>query len=233
MRILIVEDERHAAERLIDLLKTTLGEEAESIKWLPTLTAGSCHIWEQQVDLLFLDLNLNDEDGFELLQQSVSGAFHTIVVSGSVDRAIEAFDYGVIDFIAKPVSKDRLQEALNKFNNVLKVSGALKIISIVEDSVIKTIDIDSVEYFQKEEKRIKIKTSNGLTYSTRKTLKKLSQLLPSSFFHVHKSYVANLNFVSQLSKPAPGQYQLHLKSGAQIPLSRSAYSKIKDKINVI
>ena len=66
------------------------------------------HLVENEVDVLLLDLNLQGHDGFELLKNQVAKAFHTVVISAYGEKALEAFDYGVLDFIEKPFEAERL-----------------------------------------------------------------------------------------------------------------------------
>ncbi|MBK7227614.1 MAG: hypothetical protein IPH97_01775 [Ignavibacteriales bacterium] len=62
-------------------------------------------------------MNLNAKDGFELLKQVVSQSFHTIVISANINRAIEAFEYGVLDFIPKPYNIERLKAAFQRLQS--------------------------------------------------------------------------------------------------------------------
>ena len=80
------------------------------------LQQGLGFIKEQSIDLLFLDLNLNREDGYELLEEVAAESFHTIIVSAYKDRAIRAFEYGVLDFVAKPYTEERLSLAIQRIH---------------------------------------------------------------------------------------------------------------------
>ncbi|MFT5677052.1 MAG: two-component system response regulator LytT [Paraglaciecola sp.] len=103
--------------------KWQIEQQQENNAWITKITVAHDlddadeFINENCIDLLLLDLNLKNRDGFQLLQQSVAGAFHTIVVSANVHRAIEAFEYGVLDFVVKPFSKPRLAAVFARFNN--------------------------------------------------------------------------------------------------------------------
>ncbi|MEO1370054.1 MAG: response regulator, partial [Acidobacteriota bacterium] len=100
---MIVEDEALVARRLRRLLVDILGADRVEILWSPDLPDARRRLADgTRIDALFLDLNLNGRDGFDLLSEAVAGRFETIVVSAHAERAIEAFEYGVLDFIAKP-----------------------------------------------------------------------------------------------------------------------------------
>jgi two-component system response regulator LytT len=104
MRILIVEDERPTAEDIKMLVEHILNKEITSIHIETTLDSAMWYLKEKSIDVLLLDLNLNSKDGFQLLKQVVSQSFHTIVISANTNRAIEAFENGVLDFIPKPAT---------------------------------------------------------------------------------------------------------------------------------
>ena len=87
-------------------------------------------ILEEQYDLLFLDLNLNGQDGFDLLHSAAAATFQTIIITANREQASLAFDYGVLDFISKPILEKRFKMAVDRFlsdsnpqREALKVSG--------------------------------------------------------------------------------------------------------------
>ncbi|TGN10401.1 response regulator transcription factor [Leptospira ilyithenensis] len=121
MNILIVEDEPIHARYLRRLLEKVLGNDIEAIFHEASLVQSENYLKESQIDLLFLDLNLFGENGFDLLNTVPTTNIFTIVVSGNTDQALSAFEYGVIDFIAKPVSEDRLRLALERYDSFRRI----------------------------------------------------------------------------------------------------------------
>ena len=132
MRILIVEDEEMAGRMLKNILIGILGNGIESIQVQRSLIASQCFVLDHPVDLLFLDLNLHGEDGFDLLKNAAAGAFHTIVVSAHTDRAIEAFEFGVLDFVHKPYGEERIRLALGRYEKGL-TNSRIKYLSIARE----------------------------------------------------------------------------------------------------
>ena len=108
MRILIVEDEPLLAGRLERLCREILGSRLETVRIATEFDEASARLAESPIDVLLLDLNLGGADGMDLLKASVAGSFHTIIVSANTEQALRAFEFGVIDFVAKPCMKDRL-----------------------------------------------------------------------------------------------------------------------------
>ncbi|TGM61490.1 response regulator transcription factor [Leptospira vanthielii] len=114
MKILILEDEPVHAKYLTKLLNTISGVSIDEIKHVSSLDEANIHLKQSSIDVFFLDLNIFGSDGFEILDQFPTTTVNTIVVSANTDNAIRAFEYGVIDFLAKPVSEDRLRLALER-----------------------------------------------------------------------------------------------------------------------
>lgn len=114
MKILILEDEPVHAKYLTKLLNTFSGFSIDEIKHVSSIEEAEIQLKGSPINLFFLDLNIFGSDGFEILDRIPTTTVNTIVVSANTDNAIRAFEYGVIDFIAKPVSEDRLRLALDR-----------------------------------------------------------------------------------------------------------------------
>ena len=108
MNILVVEDEIMAARHLCRVLREILQEKIQSLHHVDTLDDAQQYLQSHGIDLLFLDLNLSGEDGFELLSDVVSSNFQTIIVSGNIDQALRSYEYGVLDFVPKSETSVRV-----------------------------------------------------------------------------------------------------------------------------
>ena len=97
MKILIIEDEARIAKRVERMTKEFFLNTLQELTCVHSLTEGIEHIQNNQLDLLLLDLNLNGENGFDVLKNSVSEPFHTIIVSANKHQALTAFEYGVLE----------------------------------------------------------------------------------------------------------------------------------------
>ena len=102
MNALILEDERSSAIRLAKLIVNHENGKNLQLYFSESISETEKIFTEKTIDLLFLDLQLNSEDGFDLLKRIVSESFYTVIVSAFTDRAIEAYNYGVLDFVPKP-----------------------------------------------------------------------------------------------------------------------------------
>ncbi len=117
MNVLILEDEKSSALRLKRLILKHDKSKDFNLFFAENLTEAKTYFANEKFELLFLDLQLKNEDGFSLLQNLVSESFLTIVVSAYSERAMEAFDNGIFDFIAKPVFEERLFKSLDRFHS--------------------------------------------------------------------------------------------------------------------
>jgi two-component system, LytTR family, response regulator LytT len=228
MKILIVEDEEMAGRMLRKILTDLLGERIESIQVQKSLISSRCFLWEHQVDLLFLDLNLQGQDGFELLKGATAGSFHTIVVSAHTDRALEAFEYGVLDFVAKPFTEERIQRALERYTDGL-TNSMLKYLSIISEGRVSLVPIENVHYIEACAKQVKIFQSDGSVVLCNKLLQNIEKILPAHYFRIHRSFIANLNEIREILSPPDRKYRVILNNGDTLPLSRNAYTMLKDK----
>ena len=229
MRILIVEDERPIAEDIQLLVEQILNKEITSIHIETTLDNAMFYLKEKPIDVLLLDLNLNAKDGFQLLKQVVSQSFHTIVISANINRAIEAFEYGVLDFIPKPYNIERLKAAFQRLKSSHALDGhSIKYLSVKKGFEIKVIPIEEVSYFKSANiyAELHLKDERIVIYD--KPLKQLVPLLPPNYCRIHKSYIINLEKVDSIQTLGGGKYRVLLKSGECLPVSRHKISLLKN-----
>ncbi|OGU61368.1 MAG: hypothetical protein A2V66_15910 [Ignavibacteria bacterium RBG_13_36_8] len=229
MIVVIVEDEPFIAERTERLVKEILKNKLTRVVIKESLPGAMHYLNEHQIDLLLLDLNLSGKDGFELLKKAVAGSFHTIVISAYTDRAIEAFEYGVLDFIGKPFTVERLKKAFDRLNNVtMKNKYPTKYIAVRKNEKLQLIDVDKINYIKGAGIYSEIVLMDGSVELHNKSLNKLDVILPSNFIRTHKSYIVNVRYIKSLSTLGGSKYELELTSGEIQPLSRHKYKEIKE-----
>ncbi|MFK8055192.1 MAG: LytR/AlgR family response regulator transcription factor [Saprospiraceae bacterium] len=235
MNLLLIEDEASVARRLERLLRKILGDQISSLHVGSSVDAARDYLQDHPVDLLFLDLNLNGEDGFTVLQHLLAEACDVIVVSAYGDRALEAFDHGVLDFVPKPFREERLRRAVQRYLDgqpsadhplkklAVKRRGRVVLVDVNDIIMIQGADIYSTLHLKSENENAK----QGATELTEKTLESLERLLPSNFSRVHKSYIVDMNACQEILVEGGGRYQLLLADGRTVPLGRTRYQAIK------
>jgi DNA-binding LytR/AlgR family response regulator len=229
--VLIVEDEPLLAQRLERFCRELLGAELESIRCCSRFAEASARLDESPIDLLLLDLNLNGRDGMELLAASVAGSFHTIIVSANTDQALRAFEYGVIDFVAKPFSRERIEQALRRVREREgRAAGAAKFVAVRKPGKVELVPVDRVLYVEGAGAYAELVLDDGKRELHDKTLEKLHALLPPVFERVHKSYVVRLSAVKALHASEGSHYELELRNGVRLPVGRTRYKDLREKL---
>ena len=224
MNILIVEDERVSARRLERLTKEILNERVTSIICVETLYDSKKYIKNHQIDVLILDLNLHGQDGFTILKDVVSESFQTIIVSANTDRAIEAYNYGVIDFVPKPFEKTRLLKAFERLEG--GTNFAAKVLVVRNQGQIQIIQIDRIKYLRGAGDYAELHLHNGSVILHNKSLEALNKILPPSFLRIHKSYIADLHRIENVNIYGGGKYKCIFKDGTILPVSRTRYKDL-------
>lgn len=230
MKVLIIEDESRIAKRVERMTRDILGSNLSSLAVINTLHEGLSFIEENSLDLVLLDLNLNGEDGFDLLARTVSGAFHTIVVSANTDQALRAFEYGVIDFVPKPFNQDRLEQAFNRVVSESKDQlHSVKYLSVKKRQTILLVPIEEVVYAKGAGSYSELILRNGSKELHDKSLEKLEQLLSPLFERIHKSYLVKMTELKEVKVSSGSKYLAALKNGELIPIGRTKYKDLKEK----
>lgn len=226
---MIIVDEARIAKRIERFSRAILGTQISRIHHCSSLFEGLDYLDHHPVDLLLLDLNLNGADGFEVLKNVVSGAFHTIIVSAYKEKAITAFEFGVLDFVPKPFDKSRLQMAFDRMGEGKKAKQAVKFLAVRKKENILLVDVQDIRYIQGAGIYTEIHLTDGRKEIHDKSLEKLPQLLPASFERIHKSYLVDMRGVREIIVQSGSKYSLVLKNGETLPIGRSRYKQLKAK----
>ena len=229
MNILIVEDEFPTAEYTQQLCREILGNQLGSITMVHDLAEALEHVGQHPVDLCLLDLNLHGESGYKLLQTAAAQSFHTVIISAYPDQALEAFQYGVLDFIVKPYGKQRLMEVLNGVKERTKKHDAsTRYLSVRANEGYRLVKTEDIHYMKSDGPYVELHFKDGKMELLTKTMNRLEQILPTCFLRTHRSYFVNLNEIDSFYHSGGGTYALSLKDTTVLPLSRSKYKILCD-----
>lgn len=224
---LIIDDEQLARERLKKLLAgfqqtfTIIGEakngnEAEKL------------INKLEPDLIFLDIEMPGQTGFELLSKLKKIPI-IIFCTAYEEYSLKAFDTNSVDYLVKPVKLERLQKTVDKLSslkNNLASSNLLQVIQDISEKkevkkmtsiTIKKGDkiifekLENVSHFQAEDKYVLVHTEKGKEI-IEQSLTKLENKLPDYFIRVHRGYIINTNFIQDFQKYFNSRYLITLKN---------------------
>lgn len=230
MNILIVEDEPPVARELRRQMKNLLGNSAITIRIESSLEGARCYFTEKPVDLLILDLDLDGDDGFKLLDIVHDLNFYTIVVSAGSERAIEAFERGIVDFLPKPCTEARLQIALNRLQERKRKKPVMKKLAIPTDTGLQILNSDNILFFSADGKKTRAYMNGGQVLFLKRNLGAISGNLPDTFIRVHKSYIVNTPHITEVQQVSERNYHVILSDNSEIQVSRSYTHKLKEII---
>ena len=176
----------------------------------------------------------------ELVDQPISVIFTTAFD----EYALKAFETSAVDYLLKPITEERFDQALTKWKNTRKEepSKALNEISkqpddqlrivIKDGSSIKIIPIGDVMYLEAYDDYVKVHTPDK-TYLKKKTLTYYEKTLNNQqFVRIHRSFIINLNELTGIQPFEKNSYRAILKNGERIPISRTAYGPLKESLGV-
>lgn len=229
MKILILEDEPAAARMLRRTLLEVAGCDIESVSIEHSLVGGEARLWDRQVDLVMLDLELAGHDGFDILKESAAGAFQTIVVSAYPERAIQAFEYGVLDFVAKPYDAARIRAAIDRYRRG-KWCAAAKFLAVPVNERIVVIPMEDIMYFEASGRSVLVHRRGGEVFRCARKMRDLAGMLPPHFIRLHRSFIANEADLAEIIVHPNKKYGVRLSGGGTLPLSRECYRSLRDRI---
>ncbi len=230
MNILIVEDYPQVAKRVARLTREILGDSVTTLKCVPSFQEAEAHLLRFSIDLLLLDLNLGGRDGFDLLKRAVAKSFQTIVISANGDRALEAFEHGVLDFVPKPFDLKRMQKAFSRLNGGKSVSEPVRYLAVKELGRIRLVEVQDILYIKGAGNYSELVLSNGSAVLHEKNLEGLTLLLNPHFERIHKSYLVRLAAAEDLVIHGGGRYSLVLKNDEVLPVGRTRYKELRRRL---
>lgn len=220
MRVIILEDEPMVARRLERVTRQVLGARLRSVHCVSTIDSAVAQLNRAEESVLLLDLNLSGEDGFDVLRGAMAEPCSTIVVSANTNRALEAFELGVVDFVPKPFTAERLELA---FDRLVERRGAerTRYLAVYITGRIDLIPLDNVVAIHGDDDYSSIETVGGERRLHKRTLAQLETLLPSTFQRVHRSHIVNLMQAKRIFIDESGSRRVLLANGSEVPVSRS------------
>ena len=184
---------------------------------------------DNMVDLVFLDVEMPEEFGFSLLDQI---AYHpkVIVTTSKTEYAYQGFEYNVADFLKKPFTYQRFQEAINKviaaIENTAKEKGEDHLFIKAEGKLIR-LENSNILYIESLGDYVKFVTPDK-KYVTLNTIKNLEEKVNRQvFMKVHRSFIVNISKVDNIRDNS-----LFI-NGNNIPISKSHKSEVLKRINVL
>lgn len=243
IKTLIIDDEPLARALIQNFIKIDTdfevvgeaGDGFEAIKLIHAL----------EPDFLILDIQMPKLTGLELLELLPKPPI--VVFSTAYDQhAIEAFEKNAIDYLLKPFSRERFAKALQKVKEKIEVAAdtsqeikslltsqnpekSLDRVVIKDGAKIEMVHFQDITYLETYGDYVWIHTEKR-KFLKQKTMKDFEKLLPNSFLRVHRSFLVNISYIQKLELYEKNSYQLLLKNGVRISVSKSGYKELKETL---
>lgn len=234
IKTVIVDDEIHAQNLLEKTLHTYFPNKFYVAEKCISVDAAVMAIKKYEPELVFLDIQMPEKNGFELFKYFDTINFEVIFTTAHNKFALNAIKRSALDYLLKPISHIDLSDAVKKFERKNAGSFAQKKLSLllenlnVNDQNVHKIAFPTLEgfelihtnqilYCKADSNYCCIKKIDGFTKTATKTLKFVEEILPTNTFkRIHKSYVINLNYVVRYHR---SNKEIELTNGEKLPVS--------------
>lgn len=245
-KALIVEDEEPARIVLYQYIKKhpeieIIGEATDGFTAVKLIN-------ELRPDIIFHDIQLPKLNGFEIIE--LIDYCPIIIFTTAYDQyAIKAFEMNAVDYLLKPFSLERFNDALNKAINKINSNDFEKnkfkqLIEKVNESnekidriviksgtSIKVFPLDQIIYIEAQDDYVMIYTTQS-KHLKEKTMKYFETHLPQNqFIRIHRSYIVNIDYIVQIEHLAKETYLAILKNGTKLKISDSGYKLLRQRLN--
>lgn len=243
IKAIIIDDEQLARDIILAFLKPF--DNIEVVQQCSDGFQGLKAIQEIKPDLIFLDIQMPKITGFEMLELIENPP--VVIFSTAYDQfAIKAFELNATDYLLKPYTQDRFNEAVKKAVQKIEsdTSGQNEIQSLneakeslgesIDRIVVKTgnkiqiLALDHINHFEAQDDYVAIHAEQG-KFLKQIRMKHLEENLPSKeFVRIHRSHIVSVAGIEKLELYEKDSYLLSLKNGKQLPVSRSGHSRLKE-----
>ena len=238
IRAVIIDDIPEA----ISVLKSDLENYCVNIDVIGSaegVVTGAKSIREQKPDLVFLDIQMKDGSGFDLLEIVPDVQFKLIFTTASDEFAVKAFKFSAVDYLLKPIDPDELMDAVSRVESQDKPTQR---IDLLKENFVKTkrialntlekihiVNIDEILRCESNINYTMFYFVDGTKLLVTKTLKEFDNLLSEhQFIRVHQSHLINTNFIKEFLKSAG---EIVMKDGTRVPVSTRKKQVLMDMIS--
>jgi two-component system LytT family response regulator len=244
IRVLVVDDEPLARSGMIALLQREA--EFEVVGECKDGAEAVTRITELKPDLVLLDVQMPEADGFEVLRALGADRMPAVIFVTAYDQfAVKAFEVNALDYLLKPFDDERFAAAIGRARRVLRQGGdgmadlGRRLAGLLEQNAAATaahpltrlivketgraifLSVDELDWIEAADYCVKLHV-RGKAHLLRQTLQSLeARLNPQRFFRVHRSAVVNLDRIKEIQPLFKGEHVVILQDGTRLKLSRS------------
>jgi len=245
IEVLIIDDEMPARQKLQIFVEndprfTVIGQAKNGQEALDKIS-------ELKPDLLLLDIQMPGMTGFDVLRLMDKSSPAIIFTTAYDKYAVQAFEVSAIDYLLKPISKQRLQQALEKVTSLPTPNWDKRITQVLTElehkEYIKTLPVrhlqrvsllkvEEISFIISEHRLINVYNNNNQRFWTNESLTQLeSRLNPEQFIRIHRNAIINLNAVFEIQTWDSGRLKLHFTDDRELIVSREYAKKLRVHLN--
>lgn len=238
LRVLIVDDELLARQRIEDLLAKEPGVEI-----VGTASNGDeavDAIARLRPDVVFLDVQMPGKTGLEVVEAVGVEAMPAVIFTTAYDRfAVKAFEVSAADYLVKPFDDERFLQALRRARKTIEVKKSgpdaprpeyLERIPVELRGQMRVVPVARIDYITASGPYAELHVE-GHTYAIRERMQALEgQLDPAVFMRVHRSAIVRLDRIDTLRRASGGDYAVRLKDGTELSVSRSRREELERRL---
>jgi two-component system LytT family response regulator len=245
IRAIIIDDEERARNTLRALLKEYCPQ-VEVVGICANIPEGVLNINQKRPQLVFLDIEMPEYNGFELLSFFREIDFQIIFVTAYNEYALKAFEVSAVDYLLKPVDIDKLKIAVEKAAkrlgspdiqhnvDVLKdtfKTGQFNKIALPVSEGLLFIEVPDIVYLEAEGSYTNVWLKNGAKILVSKKMKFFEEILDTrpNFFRSHRSFMVNINYLKKYSK---NDSSLLLDNGKVVYISRERKAEFEEQLRL-
>lgn len=230
IRVALIDDSRLARVELREQLSAF--DFVEIVGEANNAFDGQELIEKTKVDLVFLDINMPERDGFEMLER-LSFSPQIIFTTAFDEYAIQAFDCCALDYLLKPITKERLTAALGKVQNLSEKSKQNMVLEqqffVKDGEKCFLVKLEDVQHFLSVGNYTRVFFNNEKPLIL-KSLSQLEKRLPVDiFFRANRASIINLHHVQRMEHAASGCFEIQLENGCQVELSQRKSVEFKSR----
>ena len=263
IRVLIVDDEPLARQRLEDLLRAEAG--VEIVASVDNGEAAVDAVRALHPDIAFLDVQMPGKTGIDVVREVGPEAMPLTIFVTAYDRyALQAFDLAAVDYLVKPFDDERFEQAFQRARRYVELeemgelrerllavldggsrggsssapaappSGSpyLERIAVEMRGKVRVVPVSQIEYITASGPYVELHTSER-AYLIREAIHTLEEKLdPNRFLRIHRSIIVRVDLIDTFHRGAGGDYEVQLKGGARLRVSRSRREELERRLGV-
>jgi two-component system LytT family response regulator len=252
IRVLIVDDEPLARQRILDLL-----EKEQGVEIAGTVDSGPAAveaIRRKKPDLLFLDVQMPGMSGLEVARAVPPEQMPATIFVTAYDRyALQAFEVAAVDYLVKPFDDDRFEAAFRRARKIVELeqveqmnrrlmallppeegapSAYLERITVELRGQVRVVPVAKIDYITASGAYAELHVGEK-TYAVRERMGTLEERLdPRVFFRTHRSAIVRVDRIDVLLRGSGGDYAVRLRNGVEVPLSRSRREELEQRLGI-